>query len=150
MAGTTGIRTYLEPDLARQVMRVAKAQGRSESAFIADAVRATLAKGSDGAVRTAEDSQTRRLNRIEDRIDKILRDQAVLKEAVFAFVRIWLEHNPPIEPELSGSLAASATARFARFVDLAVTTYAEGGIEAILAEDDDADEDDDEAEEQAP
>jgi len=88
-------------------------------------------------VRTAEDSQTRRLNRIEARLDKIVRDQAVLKEAVFAYVRIWLEHNPPIEPELAGSLAASAAARFERFVDLAVMTYAQGGIEAILADDDD-------------
>jgi predicted transcriptional regulator len=77
----TGIRTYLEPDIAREVARIARAQGRSESSFIADAVRATLAKGSEAVARASAETQGRRLNRIEARIDRLFRDQALMKES---------------------------------------------------------------------
>jgi hypothetical protein len=48
------------------------------------------------------------------------------------FVRVWLEHNPPIDDEIADSLAASAADRFERFLDLvengiAVATRASNG-----------------------
>lgn len=134
MAGTTGIRTYLEPDIAREVARIARSQGRSESAFIADAVRATLAKGSEAAARAGAETHARRLNRIEVRLDKLVRDHAILKESFLMYVRLWLEHNPPLEAELAGSLAASAVARFERFLDASIRAFAQGGVESLLAE----------------
>jgi predicted transcriptional regulator len=129
----TGIRTYLEPDIAREVARIARAQGRSESSFIADAVRATLAKGSEAVARAAAETQGRRLNRIEARIDKLFRDQALMKESLLLFVRVWLEHNPPLEDSIADSAAASAEARFERFLDLAAQTLARGGAERLHA-----------------
>jgi hypothetical protein len=114
----TGIRTYLEPDLAREVSRAARAMGRSESAVIAEIVRARFAAASDGAAQSETNAQKRLLNRLETRVDKIQRDQAAVKESVLCFVRVWLEHNPPVDEKLADSLAASAEARFERFLDL--------------------------------
>lgn len=115
---STVMKTYLEPDLAREVARMARAQGRSESSVIAEVLRTRFAAASDGAVQTSVDSQKRQLTRLEARVDKIVRDQALIKECVLVFVRVWLEHNPPIEDDLAESVAASAEARFERFLDL--------------------------------
>lgn len=115
---STGIRTYLEPDLAREVARIARAQGRSESALIAESVRLRLAAGDEAAQGKAAETQKRQLNRIETRIDKLQRDQGLVKECLLVFVRVWLEHNPPIDDELAESVAASAENRFERFLDL--------------------------------
>lgn len=123
---TTAIKTYLEPDLAREVARMARAQGRSESAVIADAVRSRLAQASEGATRAAGETQKRQLNRIEKRLDKILSDQAVMKECVLVFVRVWLEHNPPIDDAIAESAAASAESRFERFLDLVMKSLSPG------------------------
>jgi hypothetical protein len=132
-SGANGIKTYLEAEVAREVARIARAQGRSESSLIADAVRATLAKGSDAVARAAAESQTRRLNRIEARLDKLFRDQALMKESLLLFVRVWLEHNPPLDDAIADSAAASAEARFERFLDLASQTLARGGAERLNA-----------------
>jgi len=125
------IKTYLEADVAREVARIARAQGRSESSLIADAVRATLAKGSEAVARAAAETQARRLNRIEQRLDKLFRDQALMKESLLLFVRVWLEHNPMLEDAVADSAAASAEARFERFLDLAAQTLARGGAERL-------------------
>lgn len=114
----TGIRTYLEPDLAREVSRAARAQGRSESSLIAEVLRARFAADSPGAATTSAEAQKRQLNRLETRFDKLQRDQALMKESLFVFVRVWLEHNPPIDDTIAESVAASAEARFERFLDL--------------------------------
>lgn len=114
----TGIRTYLEPDLAREVSRTARAQGRSESSLIAEVLRARFAADSPGAAVSSAEAQKRQLNRLETRIDKLQRDQALMRESLFVFVRVWLEHNPPIDDAIVESIAASAEARFERFLDL--------------------------------
>lgn len=114
----TGIRTYLEPDLAREVSRTARAQGRSESSLIAEVLRARFAADSAGAANVSAEGQKRQFNRLETRIDKLQRDQALMKESLFVFVRVWLEHNPPIDDAIADSVAASAEARFERFLDL--------------------------------
>ena len=114
----TGIRTYLDPELARTVSRAASAQNRSESSLIAEAVRARFAGEGSAAEAASAETQKRRLARLEARIDKVQRDQALVKETLFVFVRVWLEHNPPIDEALVDSVAASAEARFERFLDL--------------------------------
>lgn len=123
----TGVRTYLEPDLAREVARCARAQGRSESAVIAEAVRLKFAAGAEAVRQAAAETHKRQLNRIEARLDKAMRDQAVVKECLFAFARIWLEHNPPLEDDIADSMAASAAARFERFLDLVAASLERGG-----------------------
>lgn len=114
----TGIRTYLEHDLAREISRAARAQNRSESSLIAETLRARFAADAEGAKEASAETQKRRLARLEARIDKLHRDQALVKETLFVFVRVWLEHNPPIDEALVESIAASAEARFERFLDL--------------------------------
>jgi hypothetical protein len=56
----------------------------------------------------------------------MLWEQAQLKECVLLFVRVWLEHNPPIDDDLEESAAASAEARFERFLDLAANGLTSG------------------------
>jgi predicted transcriptional regulator len=116
--GAKSIRTYLDANLKRQVAEVAAAQGRSESAFIADAVRARLAAMDEGVAEAERESLRRQGNRIEARLDKLIWEQAQTKECLLLFVRVWLEHEPPLDPEDEDSAAASAEARFSRFLDL--------------------------------
>lgn len=123
---TTAIKTYLEPEVAREVARLARKQGRSESSIIADAVRSRLIAGDEGVTRAAGETQRRQLNRLEARMEKILRDQALMKECVLLFVRVWLEHNPPFDEEIAESAAASAEARFERFLDLVMKSLSPG------------------------
>lgn len=123
---TIPVKTYLEPDLAREVARMARAQGRSESAIIAESVRARLAAQSEDATSAANETQRRQLNRQELRLEKILRDQIMMKECLLLFVRVWLEYNPPLDEEIADSAAASAAARFERFLDILMKNLTPG------------------------
>lgn len=126
---TVPMKTYLDPELARVVTRTAAAQGRSDSAVIADAIRSRFASDSPDAISAQENTAKRQLSRIESRIDKIVWEQTQLKGCLLLFIRVWLEHNPPLDPEVEDSAAASAEARFARFLDLLVNdlTAPQGG-----------------------
>lgn len=112
------MKTYLDANLAQAVTRLAASQNRSESAVIADAVRARFAIVSDASIKADGDTQKRQLNRLEARIEKLLWEIAQLKQALLLFVRVWLEHNPPLDPEVEEGAAASAESRFERFLDL--------------------------------
>jgi predicted transcriptional regulator len=124
---TTSIKTYLDVDLARAVTRLARAQGRSESAIVAEAVRGRFAEQSEAFLAAAKESQKRQLNRLELRMEKVLRDQAMMKECLLLFVRVWLEYNPPLDEEVADSAAASAAARFERFLDILMKGLSPGG-----------------------
>jgi len=112
------LKTYLEPDLARQITRQARAQGRSESSLIAEVLRSRFAVDAPNAQDAAEATQRRQLNRLEARLDKVVRDQMLVKECLLVFTRVWLEHNPPLDDDIAEASAASASARFERFIDL--------------------------------
>ena len=112
------MKTYLDASLAQTVTRLAASQNRSESAVIADAVRARFANASDAAGQAGAETQKRQLNRLEARFDKLVWELTQTKQAMLLFIRVWLEHNPPLDPEIEDSAAASAEARFERFLDL--------------------------------
>lgn len=137
--GSICLRTYVEPELARKVSKMAQRQGRSESAFVAAALRAYVAAGAEGPARAAEDSQKRQLGRIEDEVNKVMPELRSQTELLLTFVKVWLEHNPPLDPALEASLSASADARLDRFLDIASITQSQGGLahlHALGAEDD--------------
>jgi len=137
--GSICLRTYVEPELARKVSKMAQRQGRSESAFVAAALRAYVAAGAEGPARAAEDSQKRQLGRIEDEVNKVMPELKSQTELLLTFVKVWLEHNPPLDPALEASLSASADARLDRFLDIASITQSQGGLahlHAVGAEDD--------------
>ena len=137
--GSICLRTYVEPELARKVSKMAERQGRSESAFVAAALRAYVAAGAEGPARAAEDSQKRQLGRIEDEVSKVRPELKTQAELLLTFVKVWLEHNPPLDPALEASLSASADARLERFLDIASITQSQGGLahlHAVGAEDD--------------
>jgi hypothetical protein len=50
-----------------------------------------------------------------------------MKECLLLFVRVWLEYNPPLDEEIADSAAASAAARFERFLDVLMKGLSPGG-----------------------
>lgn len=133
---TTGIRAYFENTLAREISRMARVQGRSESSIIVEAVRVYLAARSEGALVAAGETQKRQLNRMEARLDRLFADQARIDQAVHSFVRLWLEHNPPLPEDYAESAAASAAARlehFADYVDRAAARASKSRRSALAA-----------------
>lgn len=105
---------YLPKELRAKLQRAADAQARSASSLIAEAVRAKFARSEEGA----DPITLRHIGRLETRVDKCVRDTILIKETLLLFVRVWLEHNPPLEEHLADSAAASASARFERFLDI--------------------------------
>jgi hypothetical protein len=126
------MKTYLSADLAAAVSRLAASQNRSESAIIADAVRVRFANASDPAMKADGDTQKRQLNRLEARLDKLIWELAQTKQAMLLFVRVWLEHSPPLDPEIEDSAAASAESRFERFLDLLTERLTTPGADGDL------------------
>ncbi len=112
------VRAYLAPELAEEVARRAQAQGRSESSLVGEAVRVALAASSEEVQQVAKETIRRQLNRVESRLDKLIWEQLQAKECLLLFIRVWLEHNPPLDEAIEDSAAASAEARFERFLDL--------------------------------
>lgn len=115
-----GITVYLPPELESQVLRIAKARNLSASGIISNAVKTLFAENPNGV----PEGVTRQLARIESRLDKVMRDNAILKEALFFYVRVWLEYNPKLEREETEAGADSDQARFELYLD-----YVRRGLE---------------------
>lgn len=121
---------YLPPDLRAQAARLADAQGRSLSSVVVESVRFRFARKDDAA----ENGLVHRIARLEQRLDKSIRDGVMMKESLLLFVRVWLEHNPPLDEHIEDSAAASAAARFERFLDYVATAIDSGrSIELFVA-----------------
>lgn len=109
----SGITVYLPKPLEERIQRMAKQQHRSESSLVAEAVKAKFDRreGADN------DTSERQRFRTDARLDKAIGEILIFKEVLLLYVRVWLEHNPPIDASLEESAAASADARFERFLD---------------------------------
>lgn len=118
-----GITVYLPRDLETRIRKVARDQHRSESSVVAEAVKARFERG-EGAGK--DESADRRLSRVDLRLDKAIGESLIIKEILLLFVRVWLEHNPPIDEEMEESAAASAEARFERFLDFVTQALGPG------------------------
>lgn len=118
----SGITVYLPRALEERIQLMAKEQHRSESSLVAEAVKARFErKAGDGDA----NSERQRL-RTDARLDKAIGEILIFKEVLLLFVRVWLEHNPPIDESLEESAAASADARFERFLDYVAQGLAPG------------------------
>lgn len=118
----SGITVYLPRALEERIQLMAKEQHRSESSLVAEAVKARFErKAADGDANT----ERQRL-RTDARLDKAIGEILIFKEVLLLFVRVWLEHNPPIDESLEESAAASADARFERFLDYVAQGLAPG------------------------
>lgn len=119
-----GITVYLPRDLESRIQRMAKDQHRSESSVVADAVKAQIERRDGGKLDEA--AARRQTSRLDARLDKLVGESLILKEVVLLFIRVWLEHNPPIDESVEESAAASAEARFERFLDFVAQGLAPG------------------------
>ncbi len=120
-----GITVYLPRDLEARVRRIAKDQHRSDSSVVADAVRARYERN-QFTNEALEETARRQISRVDARLGKAIGEMLILKEMMLLFIRVWLEHNPPIEEHLEESAAASAEARFERFLDFVAQALAPG------------------------
>lgn len=120
----SGITVYLPRDLEGRIQRMAKDQHRSESSIITDAVKAQIERRDGG--KPDEAAARRQTSRLDARLDKLVGESLILKEIVLLFIRVWLEHNPPVDESLEESAAASAEARFERFLDFVAQGLAPG------------------------
>jgi hypothetical protein len=123
MSGSKRLSVYLPISLHRQVVAEAKQRHCSESSLIAGAVKAQLAR----KVGDDESNAARQTARLNARLEKLIGEQLIAKEIVLMFVRVWLEHNPPLDESIAESAAASADARFERFLDLVAQSLTPGG-----------------------
>jgi hypothetical protein len=129
MAGSA-TSVYLPSDLRAKVDRLADARGVSASSVIVEAVRFKLARKEE---ENAQAVTVGHITRLEARVDKAVRDGMLLKETLLLFVRVWLEHNPPLDEHLEESAAASASARFERFLDYVANSIDSGRSMALFS-----------------
>lgn len=87
----------------------ARLSRRSQSSLAAEMLAEALNEGPIARA-AAPDFRT------HARLDKVIGEMLILKEVMLVFVRVWLEHNPPIDEAFEESAAASAEARFERFI----------------------------------
>lgn len=120
-----GITVYLPRDLEMRVRRIAKDQHRSDSSVVADAVKARYERN-QFTNEAIEEAARRQISRVDVRLSKAIGETLILKEIVLLFIRVWLEHNPPVDEQLEESAAASAEARFERFLDFVAQALAPG------------------------
>jgi hypothetical protein len=120
-----GITVYLSRDLEMRVRRIAKDQHRSDSSVVADAVKARYERN-QFTNEAIEETARRQISRVDVRLSKAIGETLILKEIVLLFIRVWLEHNPPVDEQLEESAAASAEARFERFLDFVAQALAPG------------------------
>ena len=112
-----GITVYLPPDLEAEVQRLAKVERRSDSSVITECVRLRF-EPKPTQVGGVSEPLRREDKRLDARFDKVIGEQLIFKETLLLFIRVWLEHNPPLDESLEDAAAASAEARFERFLDM--------------------------------
>jgi hypothetical protein len=120
------IKATIPEEIAVTMERLAKDQGRSLASLVAEAVQSRFGAQTAKAQAAAADTTRRQLNRLEARLDALVAEKAILKECLLAYIRVWLEHNPELPDEATESVAASADARFDRFLDFVVEGLAPG------------------------
>lgn len=118
----TGITVYLPRQLEERIARIANEERRSASSIVAEAVKAKF----DGRLQDAVAISLRNGAKVEARLDKLIGEILITKEIMLLFVRVWMEHNPPLDPDVEESAAASADARFERFLDFVAQSLAPG------------------------
>lgn len=80
----TGITVYLPRQLEERIAQTAKAEQRSESSIIAEAVKAKF----DGRLQDAVAISLRNGAKIEARLDKLIGEILITKEVMLLFVRV--------------------------------------------------------------
>jgi hypothetical protein len=108
------ITVYLSAAAEKKLNATSKAQNRSVSSLVSAAIDRQILQTGD----VLAEGATRQLARVEARLDKVIRDNAALREIMLLFVRVWLEYTPPLDESEEDEAAALAEARFERFLDL--------------------------------
>ena len=104
---------YLSEETQEKLQAIARKRKRSVSSLVSASVEQQLQDNAN----VVPESAVRQLARIEARLDKSIRDAAMLKEIMLLFVRVWLEYTPPLSETEEDDAAALAELRFEKPVD---------------------------------
>jgi len=112
--------TRMRPELRNRLAGFALASGVPESGIIASSLEQYLDRTSDRELLMA------RLNRLENVLGRVHRDQQLLAQAFSVFVRLWFAHTRPVAEEEKAHARATAEARYKRFLEHVVEEFARG------------------------
>jgi len=107
------ITVYLSDEAEAKIKSAARARKMSISHLVAASVDQQITQNPN----VVPEGAVRQLARIEARLDKTIRDSAMLREIMLLFVRVWLEYTPPLLEVEEDDAAALAELRFERFLD---------------------------------
>jgi len=112
--------TRMRPELRTRLAGFASASGVPESAIIASSLEQYLDRTSDRELLMG------RLNRVENVLTRIHRDQQLLAQAFSVFVRLWFAHTRPVADDEKAHARATAEARYKRFLQHVIEEFARG------------------------
>ncbi len=104
---------YLDPEIMASLADYAARRDHSRS-LVAEAAIASFL--SPDAAEQQEAATTKRLDRIDRRLDRLERDASITVETMAAFIRFWLMSNPPLPKPAQTAAKAQAGKRYDAFV----------------------------------
>ncbi|WP_114391329.1 CopG family transcriptional regulator [Notoacmeibacter marinus] len=104
---------YIDPEIMALLADYAARRDHSRS-LVAEAAIASFL--SPDAAERQEAATTKRLDRIDRRLDRLERDASITVETMAAFIRFWLMTNPPLPEPAQAAAKAQAAKRYDAFV----------------------------------
>lgn len=104
---------YVDPEIMASLADYAARRDHSRS-LVAEAAIASFL--SPDAAERQEAATTKRLDRIDRRLDRLERDASISVETMALFVRFWLTTNPPLPEPTQAAAKAQAGKRYNAFI----------------------------------
>ncbi len=114
------IHPYLPADLYKQFKKYVAAHGTTDSSVAETALKEFL--GGTGDFKAL----TRRLDRIDRRIQRTQRNVELLADAFGRFVQMWLAYAPPMPEDAKDAAERQALRRYNQFMELVSADLAAG------------------------
>lgn len=105
---------YLEPELKRRLTDFADRHEQSASLIAEAAIASFLSPDAD---ERNEAAVVKRLNRIDNNLQRLERDVEITSETLALFVRFWLNSTPPLPVEGQAAARTKGAERYDRFME---------------------------------
>lgn len=107
------LNVFIERDHAQRLEALAATKGISKSGIVAAAIAAFLSPEDHGR---QEAALARRIDKLSQRSERVIRDQTILIETVSLFIRLYLSVSMPIDEAHQDAARAQGKARFEQFI----------------------------------
>jgi predicted transcriptional regulator len=114
MATKTRLSVYLDPELMDALAHYADRRDRSRSLVAEAAIASFLSPDADSQ---REAAVTKRLDRIDRRLDRLERDHGIGIETLALFVRFWLTTTPQLPEQARSAARLAGNARYDQFLE---------------------------------